>query len=261
MNGKRASFKPSYLIIAVLAFAGFWLLRVATNSEEFGAGAQMAALVAGLILFTLAAVALYRDDRAAPASDETVLGQPALARFLFASARSAPLWLGARLYLGYEWFEAGRHKVTDDAWMQGGTALQGYWERAVAVPAEGRAPITYGFYREYIQYMLDQQWYDWFAKVVAYGELLIGIGLILGGLTGIAAFFGAFLNMSFMLAGTTSTNPVLFALSILIILAWRVAGLIGLDRWLLPAIGVPWRHGPLSSRLEHAKSSASEQLA
>ena len=95
--------------------------------------------------------------------------------------------------------------------------------------------------------MLDNQWYDWFAKLVAVGEVLIGIGLILGALTGIAAFFGALLNMSFMLAGTVSTNPVLFTLSILIILAWRVAGLIGLDRWLLPALGVPWRPAPAAA--------------
>ncbi len=50
--------------------------------------------------------------------------------------------------------------------------------------------------------MLNHQWYDWFAKVICLGELLIGIGLIVGGLTGIAAFFGALMNMSFLLAGS-----------------------------------------------------------
>lgn len=261
MNRKRASFKPGYLIIAVLAFAGFWLLRVGTNSEEFAAGAQIAALVAGLVLFTLAAIVLYRDDRAASATDDIVVGQPALARFLFASARSAPLWLGARLYLGYEWFEAGRHKLGNDAWTNGGMALRGYWERAVVIPEQGSAPITYGFYREYIQYMLDHEWYEWFAKIIVYGELLIGIGLIVGGLTGIAAFFGAFLNMSFMLAGTTSTNPVLFALSILIVLAWRVAGLIGVDRWLLPMLGVPWMRDRDLRRPAHDQAASVDRLA
>ena len=132
--------------------------------------------------------------------------------------------------------------------MDGGVALQGYWERAVAIPEQGRAPITYGFYREYIQYMLDNEWYTWFAKVIAVGEVLVGIGLIVGALTGIAAFFGALMNMSFMLAGSASTNPVLFTLSVLIILAWRVAGLIGLDRWLLPALGAPWSPGTLLRR-------------
>jgi thiosulfate dehydrogenase [quinone] large subunit len=48
------------------------------------------------------------------------------------------------------------------------------------------------------------------------------------------------MNMSFMLAGSASTNPILFFLEIGLILAWRVAGYYGLDRYLLPRLGVPW---------------------
>lgn len=240
-------FKASYLVVALVAFGGFWLLRIATNSDDFGAGAQILALVVGVALFLAAALVLFRDYQREP-DDVAEVRTPGLAHFLFNSARSAPLWLGARLYLGYEWFEAGRHKVTDAAWMDGGDALRGYWERAVAVPDEGRPAITYGLFREYIQFMLDNGWYDWFAKLIAVGELLVGIGLALGALTAIAAFFGALMNMSFMLAGSASTNPVLFTLSILLILAWRVAGLIGLDRWLLPVLGAPWSPGRLLHR-------------
>lgn len=249
MNGRTNAtrFKLQYLIVAVIAFAGFWLLRIATNSEEFGAGAQVVALLVGVALFVAAALLVFRDYQADP-DDVAELRTPGFAHFLFNSARSAPLWLGARIYLGYEWLDAGRHKVTDDAWMDGGVALRGYWERAVAIPDEGRPAITYGLFREYIQYMLDNGWYGWFAKVIAVGEVLIGIGLILGALTAIAAFFGALMNMSFMLAGSASTNPVLFTISILIVLAWRVAGLIGLDRWLLPALGAPWSPGSLLRR-------------
>lgn len=68
----------------------------------------------------------------------------------------------------------------------------------------------------------------------------MGLGLILGILTGFAAFFGAFMNMSFLLAGSASTNPVLFTLAIGLMLAWKVAGYYGVDRWLLPRLGVPW---------------------
>lgn len=246
MNG-RGNFlqvNSRTLIVAAIAFAGFWMLRIGTNSEAFGAGPQVLALVVGLVLFAAAAVFLYRDRLAQVARDDTpAIRTPLFARFLFESARSAPLWLGARIYLGYEWLDAGRHKIGDAAWMDGGTALQGYWERAVAIPDTGRPAITYGFFREYIQFMLDNGWYGWFAKVIVFGELLVGIALIVGALTGIAAFFGAMMNMSFMLAGSASTNPVLFSLSILLILAWRVAGLIGLDRVLLPALGAPWSRG------------------
>src|SRR4029079_16763596 len=47
-------------------------------------------------------------------------------------------------------------------------------------------------------------------------------------------------NMRFRVAGPVSTNPVRFALGIGLILAWRVAGYYGLDRYLLPRLGVPW---------------------
>ena len=57
---------------------------------------------------------------------------------------------------------------------------------------------------------------------------------------GIAAFFGAFMNFNFMLAGSASTNPVLFLGGIILILAWKNAGYWGLDRWLLQRLGTPW---------------------
>jgi thiosulfate dehydrogenase [quinone] large subunit len=68
---------------------------------------------------------------------------------------------------------------------------------------------------------------------------------LLGLFTGIAAFFGAFLNMNFLLAGTVSVNPILLILQLFLILAWRIAGWIGLDRLLLPLLGVPWSPGEL----------------
>jgi thiosulfate dehydrogenase [quinone] large subunit len=46
-----------------------------------------------------------------------------------------------------------------------------------------------------------------------------------------------------MMAGSASTNPVLFVLAVLLMLAWKNAGWIGLDRWLLPALGTPWQPG------------------
>jgi thiosulfate dehydrogenase [quinone] large subunit len=74
-----------------------------------------------------------------------------------------------------------------------------------------------------------------------FGELAVGLGLLVGALVGVAAFFGALMNLSFLMAGTVSTNPVLFFLGILLILAWKNAGYLGIDRYLLPALGTPWR--------------------
>jgi thiosulfate dehydrogenase (quinone) large subunit len=84
--------------------------------------------------------------------------------------------------------------------------------------------------------------------VITLGEIAIGLGLILGLLTGIAAFFGALMNMSFLLAGSASSNPVLFTLAVGLMLAWRVAGYYGLDRYVLPALGAPWAPGAIFRR-------------
>jgi thiosulfate dehydrogenase [quinone] large subunit len=38
---------------------------------------------------------------------------------------------------------------------------------------------------------------------------------------------------------------LLFAASVWLVLTWKTAGWIGLDRWLLPLVGMPWRGGTL----------------
>jgi thiosulfate dehydrogenase [quinone] large subunit len=50
--------------------------------------------------------------------------------------------------------------------------------------------MAYDWYRSFIQALLDGEHYTWFAPLVTFGELLIGIALIMGAFTGIAAFTG-----------------------------------------------------------------------
>ncbi len=169
-----------------------------------------------------------------------VIQDPPFIRTLFNDPRAAALWLVLRIWLGYQWIDAALHKIGNPAWVQTGDALKGFWTGAVQIPAEGRPPISFDWYRSFIQFLLDTQSYTWFAKLVAYGELLIGIALILGAFTGIAAFFGALMNWNFMMAGSASSNPMLFIIAIGIVMAWKIAGYIGLDYFLLPAVGTPW---------------------
>jgi thiosulfate dehydrogenase [quinone] large subunit len=159
----------------------------------------------------------------------------------------ALFWLPVRFFVGRDWLSAGWHKVTDPEWTQSGAALQAYWQRAAAIPESGRPAITYDWFRQFLQYMIDNGWYTWFAKLIAFGEVLVGLGLLVGALVGIAAFFGTVMNFSFMLAGSASSNPVLFGLAVFLVLAWKVAGYWGLDRWLLPALGTPWQRGALAN--------------
>ncbi len=165
---------------------------------------------------------------------------PPIARLLFGDIRVAWIWLIIRVYIGWQWFEAGLLKIQDPKWVTTGEAIQGFWQRAIVIPEKGRPPITYDWYRDFLKSLYDSGSHTWFGPLIAWGETLIGIGLILGALTGLAAIFGAFMNINFMLAGTASTNPVLFLLAGLVFLAWKTAGYWGLDRWLLPIVGTPW---------------------
>jgi thiosulfate dehydrogenase [quinone] large subunit len=58
-----------------------------------------------------------------------------------------------------------------------------------------------------------------------------------------AAFLGALMNWNFVMAGAASTNDALVTLAVLLILAWKVAGHIGLDYYLVRWLGTPWRNG------------------
>jgi thiosulfate dehydrogenase (quinone) large subunit len=209
---------------------------------EEGSTLRMALTVAFWVAFLLLLLALF-EDRRDPDAGEIEIEGPRFARFLFNNSRAGLFWLPIRLFLGFAWIEAGWHKATGGGWLDGGSALAGYWQGAVAIPEKGRPPISFEWYRDFINYLISGHHETWFAVLVTLGELAVGIALILGALTGIAAFFGALMNMSFLLAGSASTNPVLFTMAIGLILAWRVAGYYGLDRYLLPALGAPWRPG------------------
>ena len=168
------------------------------------------------------------------------LEAPSIVNMLFNDKRFSILWLAVRVWLGWKWIDASLHKLESPAWMRTGEALKGFWMGAVQVPAEGRPPIAYDWYRNFLQAMLDAQAYTWFAKVIAVSELLIGLALILGFFVGLTAFFGGFMNWNFIMAGSASVNGVFFALSVLLVFAWKIAGYLGLDYFVLPRIADLW---------------------
>ena len=80
---------------------------------------------------------------------------------------------------------------------------------------------------------------------LALGLTLAGIAVILGAFTGPAAFFGGFLSSGAVASAALLPAAVVFAAAVGLTLAWKTAGWIGLDRWLLPLLGMPWRGGTL----------------
>ncbi|MEK7647011.1 MAG: DoxX family protein [Patescibacteria group bacterium] len=171
-----------------------------------------------------------------------------LSRFLFADTRFAWFWLVVRVYIGYEWLVAGWAKLGNPAWVgeNAGAAVKGFLAGALQKTA-GPHPDVSGWYAYFIQNVALPN-SAVFSYLVAGGEIAVGVALIIGLFTGIAAFFGTFMNLNYLLAGTVSTNPLMFLLQLFLILAWRTAGWLGLDRYVLPLLGTPWQAGRLFNK-------------
>jgi thiosulfate dehydrogenase (quinone) large subunit len=180
------------------------------------------------------------------------LSDSPVARVLFGDVRLAWIWLLLRVYVGYEWISHGWAKLQDPSWVgsNAGTALAGYVNGALAKTG-GDHPAVQAWYAWFLQHIVLPNAWMW-GYAISIGEFLVGVALILGIFTGIAAFFGSFMNVNYLLSGTISSNPILFVIATWLVLAWKTAGWIGLDHWVLPALGTPWRPGLIFKNTEGA---------
>jgi thiosulfate dehydrogenase (quinone) large subunit len=210
----------------------------------------------------------------------TYIEEPPFAKWLLGSSAAGWIWLVARVWLGWEWLQAGWGKVfggnitwrfwnwgdaaysltgSDNiGWIRSGTvaghhlqvgdAVAGFARGALQNGTSGEHPdVAYSWYVNFLEWVRDSG-HTVLGPVVAVGEVVIGIALILGLFTGIMAFLGAILNFSFVFAGSAGVNPAMIAVGLLVILAWRNAGWYGLDRYVLPRLGTPWHRGELFTR-------------
>jgi thiosulfate dehydrogenase [quinone] large subunit len=205
--------------------------------------------------------------------------EPPVSRWLFGSSKAAWIWLIARIWLGWEWLSAGWGKVFGGTitwkfwdwgssaysltgsgnigWVRSGTvvasdgtsrflhvgdSVAGFAGGAIANSTGAHPSVAFPWYVDFLKWV-QTTGHAVVGPLVAIGELTVGIALLLGLFTGIAAALGATLNFSYVFAGAASTNPAMIAVSGVLILAWRNAGWYGLDRWLLPMLGTPWQRG------------------
>src|SRR5687767_9523162 len=117
-----------------------------------------------------------------PAYTPTQVPEPPLARFLFADTRLAWFWLIVRVYVGWEWLIAGWGKLQNPAWFgaNAGAALTGFVNGALQ-KTEGAHPDVSAWYAAFLQTVVLPN-ATLFSNLVTLGELLVGIGLILGAL-------------------------------------------------------------------------------
>ncbi|CAM3914732.1 DoxX family protein [Lederbergia lenta] len=138
----------------------------------------------------------------------------------------AMIWGALRIWLGVQWLQAGWHKL-------GAFDATGFLTGTIA-KAGGEAPIVQGWYAGFVETVALPN-VKLFNVLIPWGEVLIGVGLILGALTIPALVAGAFMNLNFLMAGTISTNPVLLALAIILLFVAKGTAYYGVDRFLVPA--------------------------
>lgn len=245
------------VIIAILA--GAWtLVHIILGIAGIQANDYWG--VALLILFLLAVIVAfmhYAQERPALKATTSTerFPEPAISKFFFGSEGSAALWFVVRMYVGAEWLLAGWEKIISPAWGTSGKAIAGFAAGALAKSA-GPNPAVQGWYAWFLQHIVIPN-AGLFSFLVTWGEFAVGLGILLGILTGIAAGFGVLMNLNYLLAGTVSVNPILGMLGLFLCFSWRVCGWIGFDRWLLPALGLPWKPGSWFSSPQHATAMRS----
>ena len=165
-------------------------------------------------------------------------GNVRMADWFYRSKAASVLWLVARLWLGYGWVNAGYQKLWGSEkavfWNGGGAGVKGFATAGVTGSTAGKgAGASYGWWAAFLHdFVLPNA--SWIAKAVTISELAIGVLLILGLFTGLAAAAGLSLNLVYMFTGSAGVNPAYAIVAVFLILAWRNAGYLGLDRFALP---------------------------
>lgn len=129
-----------------------------------------------------------------------------------------------RIYIGYRWLTAGIGKLTSGGFDASGfikmaaenTATPAWWQTFLETIALPNASL--------------------FSFMVQWGELLVGIALILGIFSNYAALMGIVMNLSFLFSGAGIIDAQMATLTVFIAIAGRNAGRYGLDRWLQPVL-------------------------
>jgi thiosulfate dehydrogenase (quinone) large subunit len=232
-----------YATWAIVAVAGVWTafhivwsLTGNTGRDYWGTAMIWLFLVGVVVAFMR-----FFEDRASlvgsiPSTEQ--FPEPAISRFFLGTAGASGMWFVVRMYVGAEWLVAGAEKVQSGF---GAAGIKGFALGALA-KATGAHPAVQDWYASFLKNFVIPN-AGLFAFTVTWGEVAVGLGVLIGALTGIAAGFGVLMNLNYLLAGTVSTNPVLGVLGLFLVMSWRVAGWIGVDRWLLPALGLPWKPG------------------
>lgn len=155
-------------------------------------------------------------------------------------AKASWLWVLIRVYVGYQFLNAGWGKITGEKAFDATGYLKG--AAAKIVPAANLTPeqlakfkpITATWWGDFLNGFAIPN-VELFNFMIPWGELLVGLALIVGFATIFSASMGALMNFAFLMSGSTSSNPYLFALQFILVAAGGAyAGYLGVDYFFRP---------------------------
>lgn len=149
----------------------------------------------------------------------------------FRSLLTSPVWLVLRLYLASVWLQFGIGKMRG-GWLDG-DGLHGL----LSAVAAGQTPAPFPFYARVAELLVNTGMDRVLSVVIPFAELAVGLAFLTGVLLVPAAIGAILLNLNLILSGVASIHfdGRIIALQVLLLLAWRVAGYLGLgtlaQRW------------------------------
>jgi thiosulfate dehydrogenase [quinone] large subunit len=151
------------------------------------------------------------------------------------------LWIAVLRVVVGAWFLKAAWTKISVAWLGGAIPYPAVSPRFIGFHpkrvAEFAAGNPFGWYKEFLeQTVLPTS--AVFATLQAYGEVAVGLGLVLGFLVGLTAFVGLFLSLNFALATQWMSFGqqgfhVLLVTSMIVFLAARAGRVWGIDGFLL----------------------------
>jgi thiosulfate dehydrogenase [quinone] large subunit len=148
---------------------------------------------------------------------------PRVFTWLGQSKVASVAWLAVRVWIGIMWIQAGWAKVF-------GAENPGFLHNngaGVAGFAAHGAP-AYSWWGSLMHSFVVPN-ASWIAVIVAFGELAIGLGLVVGFLTRTAAIASLLLLFTYVMSGTAGVNGFYALCAIIVLATWRTSTWIGLD--------------------------------
>ena len=144
----------------------------------------------------------------------------------FTHAYASPLWLAVRLYLGYMWVLMGIGKI------QAGFLTGDPIGPILELNANGTLPVPLELWRPVAGFLVDLGVTPLISLSMPFLEIAVALAFISGVLVAPAAIGATLLNVIFILAGIgqIQLDGRFIALQLLLVLAFKVAGTIGVEK-------------------------------